>query len=224
MLAKGMRAKRLLVAMLIAASFAFAPLSTRGQKANAFAPGREQVEAAVREAYEAFKSDTTCKNADYIPYLAQVDSRLFGVAVVVAPVVGPTLGCYLSDNFSWHWCFLINGPVGVFAFILVYFLVEKSPEMRRKRQDLRTQGVRFDLVGFLLVATFLGSLELVLDRGQTEDWFSSNFIIAVTALCVLAFALATPWVLTKSNPIIDASEIVALFSDHCSAYRAVTWS
>ncbi len=75
--------------------------------------------------------------------------------------------------------------------------------MQRKRQDLRRQGVRFDLVGFLLVATFLGSLELVLDRGQTEDWFDSNFIIAVTALVVLAFALAIPWVLTKSNPIID---------------------
>ncbi|MFS8110608.1 DHA2 family efflux MFS transporter permease subunit [Rhizobium jaguaris] len=128
---------------------------------------------------------------------------LFGVAVVVAPIVGPTLGGYLSDNFSWHWCFLINGPVGVFAFILVYFLVERSEEMRRKRQELLRQGIRFDLVGFLLVATFLGALELVLDRGQTEDWFDSNFIIAMTALCVLAFALAIPWVLTKSNPIID---------------------
>jgi DHA2 family multidrug resistance protein len=110
---------------------------------------------------------------------------LFGVAVVVAPVVGPTLGGYLSDNFSWHWCFLINGPVGALSFVLVYFLVEKSEQMRRKRQDLRKQGVRFDLVGFLLVATFLGSLELVLDRGQTEDWFGSNFIIAMTALCIL---------------------------------------
>ncbi|WFU04242.1 DHA2 family efflux MFS transporter permease subunit (plasmid) [Rhizobium sp. CB3171] len=128
---------------------------------------------------------------------------MFGVAVVVAPVIGPTLGGYLSDNYSWHWCFLINGPVGVFAFILVYFLVERSQEMRRKRQELRRQGIRFDLVGFLLVATFLGSLELVLDRGQTELWFDSNFIIAMTALCVLAFALAIPWVLTKSNPIID---------------------
>jgi DHA2 family multidrug resistance protein len=128
---------------------------------------------------------------------------LFGVAVVVAPVVGPTLGGYLSDNFSWHWCFLINGPVGVFAFALVYILLKESPETAQKRQEFRKKGVRFDLVGFLLVATFLGSLELTLDRGQTEDWFGSGFIIATTAICILAFALAIPWVLTKANPIVD---------------------
>lgn len=128
---------------------------------------------------------------------------LFGVAVVVAPVVGPTLGGYLSDNFSWHWCFLINGPVGVFAFMLVYALLRESPETERKRLELRQKGIRFDLVGFLLVAAFLGSLELILDRGQTEDWFGSNFIIAMTVLCALAFLLAIPWVLTRKNPIID---------------------
>ena len=128
---------------------------------------------------------------------------LFGVAVVVAPVVGPTLGGYLSDNFSWHWCFLINGPVGIFAFALVYVLLKETPEVERKRQEFRKSGIRFDLVGFLLVATFLGALELTLDRGQTEDWFGSGFIISTTAICVLSFLLAIPWVLTKANPIID---------------------
>lgn len=128
---------------------------------------------------------------------------LFGVAVVVAPVVGPTLGGYLSDNFSWHWCFLINGPVGIFAFALVYVLLKETPEIERKRQEFRKSGIRFDIVGFLLVATFLGALELTLDRGQTEDWFGSGFIILTTAICVLAFLLAIPWVLTKANPIID---------------------
>lgn len=128
---------------------------------------------------------------------------LFGVAVVVAPVVGPTLGGYLSDNFSWHWCFLINGPVGIFAFALVYILLKETPEIEKKRQEFLKSGVRFDLVGFLLVAAFLGSLELTLDRGQTEDWFGSGFIISTTAICVLAFLLAIPWVLTKANPIID---------------------
>lgn len=128
---------------------------------------------------------------------------LFGVAVVVAPVVGPTLGGYLSDNFSWHWCFLINGPVGILAFALVYLLLKETPAVERKRQTFRKSGVRFDLVGFLLVATFLGSLELTLDRGQTEDWFGSGFIISTTAICALAFLLAIPWVLTRANPIID---------------------
>ncbi|NEM46756.1 MAG: multidrug efflux MFS transporter, partial [Xanthomonas perforans] len=58
---------------------------------------------------------------------------LFGVAVVVAPVIGPTLGGWLSDNYSWHWCFLINGPVGILAFALVWFLVTESDETRRER-------------------------------------------------------------------------------------------
>lgn len=128
---------------------------------------------------------------------------LFGVAVVVAPVVGPTLGGYLSDNFSWHWCFLINGPVGLFAFMLVYFLVDEPEALRQERARMRRQGVRFDLVGFLLVATFLGALELVLDRGQTEDWFDSNFVIAMTVVCVAAFAISIPWLMNATNPVID---------------------
>ncbi|NEM13204.1 MAG: MFS transporter, partial [Xanthomonas perforans] len=90
---------------------------------------------------------------------------------------GPTLGGWLSDNYSWHWCFLINGPVGILAFALVWFLVTESDETRRERAELKRKGIRFDLVGFLAVATFLGALELVLDRGQTEDWYGSSFII-----------------------------------------------
>jgi DHA2 family multidrug resistance protein len=128
---------------------------------------------------------------------------IFGVAVVVAPVIGPTLGGWLSDNLSWHWCFLINGPVGVFAFALVYIFVQESDEARQKREEMRKQGIRFDLVGFALIATFLGALELVLDRGQTEDWFDSTFILVTTTICVTALLIAIPWLLTKKNPVID---------------------
>ncbi|MCG5239734.1 DHA2 family efflux MFS transporter permease subunit [Azospirillum doebereinerae] len=128
---------------------------------------------------------------------------IFGIAVVVAPVVGPTLGGWLSDNVSWHWCFLINGPVGVLAFALVALLVQEPKSAVEERAALKRRGVRLDLVGFLLVATFLGSLEVVLDRGQTEDWFGSGFIILFAALCVLAFCLMIPWELTRENPILD---------------------
>lgn len=128
---------------------------------------------------------------------------IFGVAVVVAPVIGPTLGGYLSDNFSWHWCFLINGPVGVLAFILVYLVVDEPQSVRDKRAEMRRKGVRFDIVGFLLVGTFLGALELTLDRGQTEDWFGSNFIVTTTIICVAALVLSIPWLLTKANPAVD---------------------
>ena len=128
---------------------------------------------------------------------------LFGVAVVVAPVIGPTLGGWLSDNYSWHWCFLINGPVGILAFALVWFLVTESDETRRERAELKQKGIRFDLVGFLAVATFLGALELILDRGQTEDWYGSNFIIVSTLVCVLAFLFMVPWELRHDNPVVD---------------------
>src|SRR5215831_9610886 len=84
---------------------------------------------------------------------------VYGVAVVVAPVVGPTLGGWLSDNVSWQWVFLINVPVGVIAIALISLLLHESPTAHAEAWRQR-QGVRFDTVGFLLVATFLGALEV----------------------------------------------------------------
>ncbi|WP_152045654.1 DHA2 family efflux MFS transporter permease subunit [Aureimonas psammosilenae] len=129
---------------------------------------------------------------------------LFGVAVVVAPVIGPTLGGFLSDNYSWHWCFLINGPVGVFAFALVWYLVKEPASLRKERAKMREKGIRFDYVGFGLVAIFLGALEVVLDRGQTDDWFNSTFILIAAGISATAFLLSIPWLLTKENPVLDA--------------------
>src|ERR1700744_1051017 len=79
---------------------------------------------------------------------------LFGIAVVVAPVVGPTLGGWLADNWSWQWCFLINGPVGVMAIMLVNILFREPAAAVEERERMKQAGVRFDLVGFVLVATF----------------------------------------------------------------------
>jgi DHA2 family multidrug resistance protein len=118
---------------------------------------------------------------------------LFGVAVVVAPVVGPTLGGWLSDNYSWHWCFLINGPIGLLSMALVSVLLQKSRTETEARQRLEQNAVRFDLVGFVLVATCLGALEVVIDRGLEDDWFGSNFIITFSVLCGLALVFMIPW-------------------------------
>src|SRR5215831_19211869 len=123
---------------------------------------------------------------------------LFGVAVVVAPVVGPTLGGWISDNWSWQWDFLINVPVGVLAMVLIAVLLREP-----QRQHARQQGNRFDVIGFLLVATFLGALEVVLDRGLEDDWFASPFIVTFSVICGLAFVLMIPWELTRRNPMID---------------------
>ena len=128
---------------------------------------------------------------------------LFGVAVVVAPVVGPTLGGWLSDNLSWHWCFLINGPVGVMAIALIAAIFHESEADVAERRRLLQQGGGFDLIGFLLVATFLGALEIMLDRGLEDDWFGSPFIVGAAFVCVLAFVTMIPWELSRRNPMID---------------------
>jgi MFS transporter, DHA2 family, multidrug resistance protein len=121
---------------------------------------------------------------------------LFGVAVVVGPVLGPTLGGWIADNICWQWCFLINAPVGMLAIALIALLL-------RNPDSARTQRHRFDLVGFMLVATFLGSLEVVLDRGLEEDWFASSFILTFAVVCGLSFVLMIPWEMSRRNPMID---------------------
>jgi DHA2 family multidrug resistance protein len=123
---------------------------------------------------------------------------VFGVAVVVAPVVGPTLGGWLSDNLSWQWCFLINAPVGVLAIALIAVILREPATAR-----LQQARAGFDIIGFILVATFLGALELVLDRGLEDDWFASNFIVISSVVSILAFAMMIPWELSRSDPMID---------------------
>ncbi|HUI15929.1 MAG TPA: DHA2 family efflux MFS transporter permease subunit [Xanthobacteraceae bacterium] len=128
---------------------------------------------------------------------------LFGIAVVVAPVVGPTLGGWLADNFSWQWCFEINGPVGLAAIALIAATFRESPASLEEGRRFKQERIGFDVIGFVLIATFLGALELALDRGLEDDWFGSSFIIADVAVCALAFILMIPWELSRRNPAID---------------------
>jgi MFS transporter, DHA2 family, multidrug resistance protein len=128
---------------------------------------------------------------------------LFGVAVVVAPVVGPTLGGWLADNVSWTWCFLINVPVGVLLTIAIALILHEPAKAEAERRELQRGSGRFDLTGFVLVATFLGALEVVLDRGLEDDWFGSPFIVHASLICALAFVLMVPWEFTRRNPAVD---------------------
>lgn len=128
---------------------------------------------------------------------------IYGVAVVVAPVVGPTLGGYLSDNFSWHWCFLINVPVGILSIVLVWLYIPESAKQIKERAALWAKGLRFDYVGFLLIAMCLGALEVVLDRGQIEDWFASGFITTFAVISATSLILFVPWELSRKDPVID---------------------
>src|SRR6202012_5988229 len=90
----------------------------------------------------------------------------YGIVVIAGPVVGPVVGGWITDNASWHWCFLINVPVGALSLFLVNTFVAEPEALRRARERLLEGGLKVDVVGFLLVALFLGLLEVVLDRGQ----------------------------------------------------------
>jgi DHA2 family multidrug resistance protein len=128
---------------------------------------------------------------------------IYGIAVVVAPVIGPTLGGWITDTYSWHWVFLINVPMGMLSLFLVGMLVSEPSTAHKERTALLGSGFRFDYIGFILVAVGLGALELVLDQGQRKDWFGSDFILSfalVSAFCLIALI---PWELTREDPIVD---------------------
>jgi DHA2 family multidrug resistance protein len=128
---------------------------------------------------------------------------LYGIAVIVAPTVGPTIGGWLTDNYSWHWIFLINAPIGLLSLGLVAWLVTEPEVLKRERRERLAGGLRVDWIGFALIALALGCLEVVLDKGEREDWFSSGFIVTFFALSIVSFVLFIPWELTRGEPIVD---------------------
>ena len=128
---------------------------------------------------------------------------LYGVAVIVAPTVGPTIGGWITDNLSWHWIFFINVPIGVMSLLLVQWLVTEPQVLEKERKERLASGLKVDWIGFLLVALFLGCLEIVLDKGQEDDWLQSSFIVTFAIISAASFAFFIPWELTRKDPIVD---------------------
>jgi MFS transporter, DHA2 family, multidrug resistance protein len=127
----------------------------------------------------------------------------YGIVVVVAPILGPTLGGWITDDFSWHWVFLINVPVGIASLSLVSALVAEPPALREHTAALRAAGVRIDYIGFAFVALALGFMEVTLDRGQQDDWFASPMITWFAIVGALAFLALIPWEFLQSKPLIN---------------------
>ncbi|HTU02638.1 MAG TPA: DHA2 family efflux MFS transporter permease subunit [Candidatus Sulfotelmatobacter sp.] len=120
------------------------------------------------------------------PHQHGVAMAAYGVGVVVAPVVGPTLGGWITDSYSWRWIFYINLPVGVLALFMVRVFIEDPPYLRQVFQE------SIDYLGFALMALWLGTLQLILDKGQEADWFAAvwvRWIAAVSAAALIGFVL-----------------------------------
>jgi DHA2 family multidrug resistance protein len=124
---------------------------------------------------------------------------LYGITAIMAPTIGPTLGGWITFNYSWRWIFFINIPVGVITWFLVRRFVEDPPYLQR----LRRAGVRLDYVGIALLTVGIGALQILLDKGQEDDWFGSRFIttlIVISAVCLISLVV---WEWFENAPIID---------------------
>ncbi len=124
---------------------------------------------------------------------------VYGIAVVTAPAIGPTLGGWITDNFSWRWIFFINIPVGILSILLTSRLIQDPPYFRRRKLS----ETKIDYIGLSFVALGLGTLQVVLDKGQRDDWFASHFItsLAIVSMASLIFVIVWEW--RHKDPIID---------------------
>lgn len=124
-------------------------------------------------------------------------TALWAMTAVVAPVFGPILGGWITDNYSWPWIFYINLPVGLFSSILTYVLLAD--------RETPISKPPIDKVGLVLLALGIGSLQILLDNGKDLDWFNSNAIITLAIISFISISILIVWELTEKNPIIDLS-------------------
>jgi MFS transporter, DHA2 family, multidrug resistance protein len=124
---------------------------------------------------------------------------VYGVAVVTAPAIGPTLGGWITDNFTWRWIFFINIPVGIISILLTSRLIQDPPYLKRRK----LKETHIDYIGLGLVALGLGTLQVVLDKGQRDDWFASHFILVLSMISAAALLFAIYWEWTHDDPVVD---------------------
>ncbi|HXN71866.1 MAG TPA: DHA2 family efflux MFS transporter permease subunit [Candidatus Acidoferrales bacterium] len=134
---------------------------------------------------------------------------VYGMAVVLAPAIGPTLGGWITDNFDWRWIFFINIPVGIISLLLTNRLISDPPYMKEKKRT----GFKIDYIGLGLLALGLGTLQVVLDKGQRDDWFGSHLIVIMTTISAISLISVLIWEWHHKDPIID----LHLFKDRSFA-------
>lgn len=130
---------------------------------------------------------------------------IYGIAVVTAPAIGPTLGGFITDHFDWRWIFFINIPVGILSLSLTSFMLEDPPYLVKERALRLKTKLRVDYWGIIFIALGLGFLQIVLDKGERDDWLSSNFIRTCTVLSIAGLILAVYWEFRQKDPVVDLS-------------------
>src|SRR5436309_12040456 len=124
---------------------------------------------------------------------------VYGVAVVMAPAIGPTLGGWITDNYTWRWIFFVNIPVGIVSLLLTSRLIQDPPYFRRRQLS----ELKIDYVGLGFVAVGLGTLQIILDKGQRDDWFESHFILALSIVSAASLLFVIWWEWRQKDPVID---------------------
>ncbi len=134
---------------------------------------------------------------------------VYGLAVVMAPAIGPTLGGWITDNYTWRWIFLVNIPVGIISLLLTSRLIQDPPGTQKKKFS----EMKIDYMGLGFLALGLGTLQVILDKGQRDDWFGSPFIVALTIISVTSIVFTIFWEWNHKDPIIE----LKLFKDRTFA-------
>jgi DHA2 family multidrug resistance protein len=135
------------------------------------------------------------------PKMRGMAFAMYGMAVVVAPAIGPTLGGWITDNFAWNWIFYINVPVGLISLYLTNRLVEDPPYLKLERE--KSLGVKVDWTGLALISLGIGCLQVALDKGQELDWFASPAIIAAFVFSAVSLVTFVWWEWRHKDPIVD---------------------
>lgn len=135
---------------------------------------------------------------------------IWGLAVIVSPVLGPPLGGWITETYNWRWIFLINVPVGIVSILLCVTFLHEPELLKKERLEHWKKGLNFDYIGFSLAAIGLGCLEVTLSKGENKDWFQSSMIRGFATMSALGLVAMTLWELRRKNPVVD----VRLFKNH----------
>ena len=126
---------------------------------------------------------------------------VYGMAVVLAPAIGPTLGGWITDNYNWRWIFYINVPIGILSLLLTNRMVEDPPFLKKEQE--RRRGIPANYVGLGLLTLAIASLQIVLDKGQETDWFGPPWITGAVILSAYSFLIWIVWEWHHKNPVVD---------------------